>query len=151
MGKIFLLETRIFYYFDENDGENVEDIYLVGYFSTQEKVAMAIEKCVNAGVKKEELVCTEIDFSMSKNQKYVYVLWYEYSIIDENGDYTDYYYKFPPLTNIKKCIRLKEKLLKENFYKPIKTKIFDDYTDRGFSINKEKIDEISLDELYLKK
>ena len=33
MGKIYLLEQRKFYYIDVNDNENVEDNFIIGYFT----------------------------------------------------------------------------------------------------------------------
>ena len=49
MKKIFLLEEKKFYYRDGTDGENVEDIDIIGYFSTKEIVSTAINKCINLG------------------------------------------------------------------------------------------------------
>lgn len=149
MKKIFLLEEKKFYYRDGTDGENVEDIDIIGYFSTKEIVSTAINKCINLGMKKEELVCSEYVFN-TKKQKYVYILFYEYSIKDERG-YTDYFYKFQPQTNKKKCMQLKEELLKKDFYMPNKNKIFDDFTDRGFSIRKIMIDTMIAGAVYAKK
>ncbi len=146
--KLYLVEEWKFYYKDPIDGEDVEDIRLIGYFTTMDKVLNAIKVCINHGVKKEEIRITEIEFE-AKNQKYVYILYYEYSIEGEEG-FTDYYYNFEPLTNKKKCLQLKEKLLKDDFYKPTENKIFDDYTDRGFSIRKELIDDIVFGDIYLK-
>lgn len=149
MKKIYLLEEIKFYYIDEKDGENVEDINIVGYFSTKNKISLAKKKCIRFGMKKEELFCSEFEFN-SKNQKYVYILFYEYSTKDESG-YTDYFYKFQPQTSKKKCIQLKEELLKKDFYKPNENKIFDDFTDRGFSIRKIMIDTIITVVVYPKK
>lgn len=148
MKKIYLLEHKIFYYVDENDGENVETIHTIGYFSTFDKVQKAIELCQGRGLDRKDLYVSEFDF-VSRNQQYIYVLNYEFSIFKgEKLDdgimfpiYDDFYYKFEPKTNKHDCLKLKQELLKDSKYSKRENMIYDVSKD-GFYVDKIEIDYI---------
>lgn len=143
MKKIYLLEYREFYYHDDFDDEDVEYRRTMGYFSSMEKVNCAIETCINHGIDSTKLFTKEYSFVASKNQKYVYILGYEYSILsNENDDYEDYFYDFEPMQNEEKCWKLKESLMQKKKYMKTPNKIFDSDSIDGFSICKMKIDSI---------
>lgn len=139
MQKIYLLEYRDFYFHDEKDDEDVEDRVLLGYFSSTIKINEAIEICIQHKIDKSKLQITEYSFKANANQKYVYVLGYEYSILDKNEEYIDFFYNFEPMTNLKQCLFLKNQLIHENKYKVTENKIFDSETDNGFYVSKMQI------------
>lgn len=140
MDRIYLLEYRELYYHDDLDGEDVEYRSAIGYFSDMEKVNFAIKTCINHGINATKLFVKEYPFIANKNQKYVYVLGYEFSIfLERNNCYVDYFYNFIPLKNEKKCWDLMECLSKEKKYMKTPEKIFDDDSKYGFSVCKMKI------------
>lgn len=65
MGKIYLLEQRKFYYIDVNDNENVEDNFIIGYF-TADKIIKAKNYCIDKGISEKELFVEEYDFQFKK-------------------------------------------------------------------------------------
>lgn len=73
-----------------------------------------------------------------KNQKYLYVLNYEFSIKNERGVYEDYYYKFEPCSNIIKCLNIKNELIQNDKIK-IKDNAIYDVSEDGFYVDKIKI------------
>lgn len=135
--KITLIETVDFFGIDEIDGERIENRYIIGYFFDEKKIEEAL--CYYKEYKKEseEIVISEFDFKCSKYQKYVYVLFYEYSLIVD-GEFQDFYEHFEPLSSYKKCLKTKNELLKNKKYQIDSKKIFDDSKD-GFHIEKIKI------------
>ena len=91
--KIYLLELVEFYYYDTKDDENVEDRWIIGYFLTLSKLVEAISKCFDLKKETERIVVTSFDIKLNYNQKFVYVLSYEYSYL-LNNNYIDYSYVF---------------------------------------------------------
>ena len=140
MNELFFLKHKIFYYKDPIDNENVEDIYIIGYF-TMEKINDAVKYCIEKGIPRNELVIEKYKLNLRPNRKYIYVLSYEYSTKLKNGEYQDYYYIFEPMLSRKACVDLKLKLLKEKNYSNRKEKIYDISKD-GFYISKEEINAI---------
>lgn len=132
--ELYLVETVNYAYFDEKDMEDVEDRYIIGYFDNPEIMKRAIEICNKKKEPDEEVKVTKYSFSCSSNQKYVYVLFYEYSTLTD-GEYTDYYYYFEPCSNVLKCIKQKTELQKNEKYMHNENKIYDDSKD-GFRIAK---------------
>ena len=94
----------------------------------------AIEMCNKKKEPDEEVKITKYSFSCSSNQKYVYVLFYEYSTLID-GEYTDYYYYFEPCSNVSKCLKQKTELQKNEKYMHNENKIYDNSKD-GFRIAK---------------
>ncbi len=140
MDRIYLLEYREYYYHDESDDEDVEYRSAVGYFSDMEKVNSAIKMCVNHGLDSTKLFVKEYSFIANKNQKYVYILGYEFSILhDKSDDYVDYFYIFEPLKNEKDCWKLRDHLVMDKKYMKSSNKIFDSDSEEGFSVCKMKI------------
>ncbi len=139
--KIFLLEYIDYYGFDETDGENIESRNIIGYFTTQEKLNEAKALCLQDEISEKDLYVTEYNIKAGANQKFVYLLNYEYSI-KVNDEYTDYYYYFEPQVNAKQCNEQKKQLLKESKYKKTPEKIYYDSPD-GFYIDKIKLDYIA--------
>ncbi len=139
--KLYSVEIVDFDFFDISEKTSVEDRKIVGYFFNVNIKNKAVEIC-NKKKNDDEIVrVTEYDFECSSNQKYLYLLWFEYSVFS-NGEYDDYYEIFGPFSNKKKCLNLKRKLLEYDEYKINKNKIFE--TKDGFYINKVLIDNISL-------
>lgn len=135
MNSIYLVEERNFYYYDEKDQENVEENYIIGYFSTLEKAQKAISLCVEQGILRDKLFVEEIPLKYSRLQRNVYVLCYDYAILDDNNEYQDYFYKFPPCTNRAQCMRQKAELLKQDKFSVKPYKIFYNSSD-GFYVDK---------------
>ena len=144
MSKIYMVEFHRFYYFDKLDQEAVEDRYTVGYFSTNELAENAIHKCIcESGYSKKDFQIIEYDLNISKNQKYLYILNYEFSVLNGDGEYEDFYYKYSPCTNVKKCIELKQFLIQNKMINIKKNAIYDVSKD-GFYIDKIKIDFVNV-------
>lgn len=139
--KMYILELIDFDHYDEVDKENVEERYIIGYFFNTAILDEAIILCKKRKNSNEKIVLNEINFECSPNQKYVYVLFYEYSKY-VNNEINDYYDYFEPYSNRLKCNRKKEKLLLEDKYKVTDDKVFDDSLD-GFRVEKIRIDFIS--------
>ncbi len=134
MTTIYCLQKYRFFYYDEEDDENVETRYLLGYFNSSEKVKDAIEVCKANGISDDELRVETFELSLSKRQKYLYILTYAYSILNAREEYTDYDYVFEPKTNRKQCLELKEQLEKQLKYRHTSEKIYDSETVNGFYI-----------------
>jgi len=137
---IFLVELVNYYYYDETDHENVEDRHIIGYFFDIDIMNQAIELCNDRKKESEQVVITKESIDCNYNQKFVYVLCYEYSLFDGNN-YTDYYYHFEPFSNYNKCMIQKDKLLNEQKYMNDGKKIFYDSID-GFYVDKILTDTI---------
>ena len=67
-----------------------------------------------------KIIETKYNIPIVKKQRYLYVLNYEYTVVD--GTY--YYYQFQPQTSRKKCMEQKIKLMKERKYKNTPNRIF---------------------------
>lgn len=142
MTKIYMVEFNRFYYFDCSDQETVEDRYTIGYFTSIELANNAIERCIKeTGYIQDEFNIIEYDIKCGRNQKYLYVLNYEFSIKNETGDYEDFYYKFEPSSNKNKCIDMKRELIDNN---KIKNNAIYDVSIDGFYIDKIKINFINV-------
>lgn len=126
-----------FSYYDPYDDEYVEDVSIVGYFTSREKLQDAIEICKKNGVKDNNLLIKAYDIKLSSHQKYIYELSYGYAIYNaENDTYTDYYYNMlMPQKNKKLCLELKKTLLQEEKFAMADYKIYDCEPD-GFFIEK---------------
>lgn len=139
MTKIYMVEFNRFYYFDCYDKEAVEDRYTIGYYTFIELANNAILKCMNeTGYKREEYNIIEYDILCGRNQKYLYVLNYEFSIKNEQGEYEDFYYKFEPCSNKSKCLDMKNELIQNDKIKIKNNAIYYASID-GFYVDKIKI------------
>lgn len=138
---IYLLELIDYDHYDETDNEDVEERYIIGYFSNKESLEQAIALCQKRKTPHEEIRISEIAMECGNNQKYVYVLFYEYSIMD-NGDWADYYEYFAPQSSYSKCVAQKKQLKQISKYQDNKSRIYDDSID-GFRIEKIKMNYIA--------
>lgn len=132
--KIYKLEYTTVYYKDSFDNEDVEERYIIGFFSNELLLIEAMNICKFEGMNKDCLQITEYELDCWYDKKYVYVLFYEYSRIS-NGIQWDYYYSFPPQPNKIKCILQKKSLLNDFNYKNSADKIYYDSKD-GFRIKR---------------
>ena len=117
--KIYLLEEVFFDSVDLEDGEKKEIRLSDGLWANHRKFLFAKKRILEeltAGWTLEE---TEFDVPIRKNQKYLYVLNYEYF----TNDGTCFYYQFEPCTSAKKCWLMKEEKAKEDKYKLDSSKI----------------------------
>lgn len=140
--KIFRLDKVKFYYYDSVDNENVEDLYVLGYFDSQEELDKALLVCKQYGVDKGELSVQEFFVELANNQKFIYELSYEYSVLNSDKQYVDYSYVFPPQRSREKCLGLKFELQKLKKYRPSQNKIVDKKTDQGFWIEKWELNKL---------
>ena len=138
---ITLIELVKFYGIDEKDNERIEDRWIVGYFFNKKRIKQALALCKKKKKDDEEIVITQFEMECSPNQKYVYILFYEYSIIVDN-QFQDFYEYFKPQSTFKKCTILKKKLMDNERYQINSIKIYDESID-GFHVEKIKIDYIS--------
>ena len=90
--RIFRLEKIKFYYYDKAEKENVEDLYVLGYFSSREELDKAMLICKQYGIDGGELSVQEFLVELAENQKFIYELSYEYSVLNADGQYVDYSY-----------------------------------------------------------
>ncbi len=139
---IYCLQKYRFFYYDEADDENVEIRYLLGYFNSPEKVKDAIEVCKANGISDDELRVETFELSLSKRQRYLYILTYAYSILNAKEEYTDYDYVFEPKTNRKQCLELKGQLEKQPKYRHTNEKIYDPDTMNGFYIARYELNQL---------
>lgn len=138
---LFLLELIDYDHYDEIDKEDVEERYIIGYFSNTKCLDDAISLCKKRKEINEKTEITEFNFECGYNQKFVYVLFFEYTLLKDN-EYSDFYEYFEPQSSYKKCIIQKEKLLKMDKYKNRYNRIYEDSKD-GFRVEKIKINFIS--------
>lgn len=139
--KFFLLEYVKYRGFEELTQEDVEIKFIIGYFTTQEKLNMAKTLCLEYGLSARKLHVKEFDMQVGVNQKFVYVLNYTYSV-KVDGIYTDYYSFFNPQISAKLCKEQKKQLLQESKYQRKPAKIYEDSPD-GFFIDRIKFDFVS--------
>lgn len=140
MRPIYRLEEVYYYNFDPSDEEDVEERLLIGYFSSIEKMNIAINICISNGIKLKNIRISTFFDNFTQNQKYVYVLSHVYSIIGQNGNYLDYEYIFPPFSNRKKCIQLKSKLSQKKQYAFSDNRCYNIQPPDGFYISNDEID-----------
>ena len=139
---IYRLDKVKFYRFDWKDKEEVEERFNLGYFSSLEELDKAVAVCVENDVPFKSLEAMRFDFDYKKNQKYIYELGYEYSILNKKKQYVDYSYLFAPQNSIAACKKLKKEVLKIDKYKPAPEKIFDDQAPDGFWLVKLKLNNL---------
>ena len=139
---IYRLEKFTFYYYDEKDGENVEDRCVLGYFYPREALTKAVDMCREFGIKDEEIAVQECVLEVYRIPKYIYELSYAYSILDPDLQYIDYAYVFPPQRSYQRCLQLKAELQKEKKYQKSNDRIFDKETPDGFWIEKLQINKL---------
>ena len=139
---IYRLDKVKFYRFDWKDKEEVEDRFKLGYFSSLEELDKAVAICVENDIPFKNLEAMRFDFDYKKNQKYIYELGYEYSILNRKKQYVDYDYLFAPQNSLAACKKLKKEVLKIDKYKPAPEKIFDDEAPDGFYIEKLKLNKL---------
>lgn len=133
---LYYVELVKFYYHDESDDEDVEDRNGIGYFTDEKIKNEAIEFCKARKEEDEEIVITKYTLDLNYNQKYIYVLLHEHSI-EDNEEY-DYYYRFEPMSNPKKCLEYKQKICNDPRYRNDGKRIFY-YSPDGFYIERAKI------------
>ncbi len=139
---IYRLEKFHFYYHDYDDGEDVEDCYVLGYFSSKKEIEKAVSVCEQNGISRNELRTIRLEFCYINKQKYVYELSYGCSVLNQRKQYVDYSYVFPPQNSVEDCKRMKSELIKTEKFKPVPDKIFDDEATDGFWIEKLKLNKL---------
>ena len=139
----YLVENIKYYYYDEEEQEDVEDRWFVGIFSTFEK-SIKVKKMLETSEYVDDIRITKYDVNCGNNQKYIYILIYEYSLLIDDI-YHDYYYNFDPKSSEKECIELRNSLFKLDKYKIDSKKIYDEETYFGFGIMKFEIDMLLYD------
>ncbi len=137
MDIIYLVEFLRYYYKDNIDNEDVEDRYTIGYFSSSKLAYKAVKECLENDEKlnEKDFIITELNFKYTKNQKYLYVLNYEYSIINDKNLYEDFYYKYPPCKNKKECKEQKKNIINSKNFSKKENALYDISKD-GFYIDK---------------
>ena len=140
MKSIYRLEEVHYHCFDMLDEEDVEERLLIGYFSSIEKMNTAINICIENGINPKNIRISTFFDNFTKNQKYVYVLSHVYSIIQQDGNYLDYEYIFPPYSNRKKCLKLKSMLIQKERYAFSNNRCYDIQPPDGFYISNDEID-----------
>lgn len=144
--KIVWLERVEYDGYDEKEQEDVEDRYTVGYFSCEEYVKRA--KCFfeARGVPATEWKETAFEMDIHGNQRYLYVLRYDYYkfIPPDEKDYDNYYYTFPPQTSVTACRKMKAELRKNPKFRHRPDRIYI-FSNDGFFIEKDKIDFVYYD------
>lgn len=138
--KIYLLEFVEFFGYDDKDSEDIEDREIVGFFTSQQKLNNAQQELVKLGINAEYFKITDYDVELGYNQKNIYVLVYEYTIIKDEL-YEDYYYSFEPQSNKRKCKILQNKLIVSNSkFHHNENKIYGTDSDNGFYVRTLKLD-----------
>ena len=98
--KIYLLEEVFFDSVDLEDGEKKEIRLSDGFWVNHRKFLFAKKRILEELTADWTLEETEFDVPIRKNQKYLYVLNYEYF----TNDGTCFYYQFEPCTSAKKML-----------------------------------------------
>ena len=139
--KFYRLDYCDWDYFDEQDQEDVEKRYVIGFFDSLEKVNKAKEICRFQGkVLKKYLQVKEFFCQVGNRQKYLYFLVFDYSIFD-GQEYTDYIYYLPPFSNKNKCKEYKKEMQKNEKFQ-VKPNYLYMATKDGFYIEKMRINEV---------
>lgn len=136
---VYRLEAKQYWGHDKEDDEDIETTLLLGHFSSLTSLKNAIKECLAAGYPEERLFISSFFDTFTSRQKYVYVLSHMYSVLQDDR-YTDYEYIFPPYSNRKKCLALKEELIKKDKFAPNPNRIYDSEFPDGFTISKTEID-----------
>jgi hypothetical protein len=140
MKPIYRLEQVDYCGFDSYEEENIETSIVLGYFSSFDKVSIAVKICNEAGIDVNNIRISTFFDDFSCNQRYVYVLSHEYYIINQDGTYLDYSYIFRPFSNRQKCVSLKSKLSKNDKYAFFNDRYYNVQPPDGFRITKMQID-----------
>lgn len=136
--KIYLLELVEFYYCDKNDGEDVEDRWIIGYFTQFSKLEEYLKNCFLCKKNSEKVVVTPFEVDINYNQKYIYILSYEYTYLID-GHYVDYSYVFEPQRNYTDCMELMNRIKMEDKYSHNDEKIYDENSKLGFFVEKYEL------------
>lgn len=118
--KIFLLEEVLFDSVDSADGERREIRLSDGFWANREKCLSAKNRIGKSLGDGWVLESTEFEIPMRRNQKYLYVLNYEY--FTEDG--TCFYYQFEPCTSRGECLAIKNERISEKKYQADPSRIF---------------------------
>lgn len=137
--KLVVVELVYFDHYDKHDKVNVEERYIIGYFFSAKELERAIKLCEEQKKPGGEIKLTVYNFKCTPEQSYVYVLSYQYTIVNENGEREYVYENFGPQCFYYKCIIQKEKLLKRRKYRDTRNRIFEDTKD-GFKIRQRIVD-----------
>lgn len=138
--KIYFVQQKKYYGYDSSEDENIEECMIIGYFTSLTFVEKVKQVCIKNGIDKLNFDVQIIDVNLSNNQKFIYVLSHMYSILKEDGTYTDYEYIFEPQSNIYKAKELMDKLKLNSKYQFKSNRIYEDYSLNGFVIDKFKLD-----------
>lgn len=140
---VYRLEAKQYFGYDEEDGEDIETTLLLGHFSSLTSLEKAIKESVFAGYPEKQLFISSFFDNFTSRQKYVYVLSHMYSVLQDDR-YTDYEYLFPPFSNRKKCLTLKEKLSKKDKFALNPNRIYDSEFPDGFCLSRHELDVLDL-------
>lgn len=135
----------IFYYYDKIDGENVEDTFFAGYFSSLDKAKESIRRMMlyskehnvseNYKITKRRVIC-------EKTPKYLYRTYHEYAKILDTGEYVDYSYVFSPKATRKEAEDLCRALRQCKKYRKQDGRDYSAFPPDGFGIEKVEVDHI---------
>ena len=140
---VYRLEAKKYWGHDESDDEDIETFLLLGHFSSLASLKSAIDECLSAGYPEEQLFISSFFDTFTSRQKYVYVLSHMYSVLHDDR-YTDYEYLFPPFSNRKKCLILKQKLISSPKFAKSTERIYDLDAPDGFYFEKHELDKVDL-------
>lgn len=134
--KIYLLERYEYYGFDKAEKENIEKCYILGYYDLKKELEKGIETCNRHGIKKDEIRVVPYTVNIRKGQKNIYILTYEYSLLNKNEEFIDYEYIFAPKRSRRKCVQMKKKLKRIKKYSYSDKKIYVSKSTEGYWISK---------------
>ncbi|MDR1697439.1 MAG: hypothetical protein LBR37_00775 [Erysipelotrichaceae bacterium] len=138
---LYFLKYVIFYRYDHEDNENVEEIFPVGFFSSKKKTLGAIDECLEfKGTNKEYFQIEKFRIEFNESLKKIYFVQHEFAIYRENGDIIDYHYYFTPKATENEAIALCEKMKKKRKYKYNENRDYSTYPPDGFIIDDWTID-----------
>ena len=125
------------------DGTLIEDVEIVGYFTNKKQVAAAMRQCARMGVPADTVRVVEYNVNFRNDQKYVYVLLYEYlendGFEEESGEYYAY---MAPCATEQACMVLRKQLALAPPYEKSPTKHYYDNSPDGFCILRYTINKI---------
>lgn len=140
--KIYFIQEKKYYGYDENDEENIEECMIIGYFTSQKMINVVKNICLQNGIKEEDFDVQCFNVSINYNQKFVYVLSHAYSFQEKDGSFTDYEYIFEPQSNKKNCIRLKTELKTKPKYNYSRSRDYSCCPPDGFVIERYELNHI---------
>ena len=109
---LYYLEEVLFEGIDQNAGERIEIRIGQGFWVNKRKLDLCKRKISKSLGSGWSLVVTKFKMQISKRQKYLYILNFEYYL----DDGTCCFYQFEPQTSIFKCNEQKKNLQKETKY-----------------------------------